>query len=147
MAPEVLRGMGYDQACDWWSLGVIMFEMLFGFPAFVSKSRHTTRQKILQWRTSLRFPHKPRISREAQAMIEGLLCEKEDRLGSKGWMGTMNKGNRPNSVVLQQRGGAVLKGYGEGVANDGAEEIKAQPWFRGELPSYFPPLLCCCGSL
>ncbi|THH31776.1 hypothetical protein EUX98_g2388 [Antrodiella citrinella] len=38
MSPEVIRGHGYTYSCDWWSLGVIMFECLYGFPPFVSNS-------------------------------------------------------------------------------------------------------------
>ncbi|GAA5867355.1 hypothetical protein JCM1840_002105 [Sporobolomyces johnsonii] len=128
MAVEVLRGTGYSQSCDWWSLGVIMFEMLYGYPPFVSKSRQQTRQKILNWRHSLRFPPKPRVSREAQDLILSLICEKEDRLGSRST-------GRPNSVIEQRRSGFfnVNGGAGAlaGVANDGAEQIKAHPWFKG----------------
>ncbi|KAK4054541.1 hypothetical protein OIV83_001035 [Microbotryomycetes sp. JL201] len=83
MAVEVIRGLGYDQSCDWWSLGIILFEMLFGHPPFVSKNRQLTRQKILNWRTHLRFPTAPRISREAQDLISSLVCEPQDRLGSE----------------------------------------------------------------
>ncbi|CCO31453.1 hypothetical protein BN14_05495 [Rhizoctonia solani AG-1 IB] len=38
MSPEVIRGQGYSFSCDWWSLGVIMFECLYGYPPFVSNS-------------------------------------------------------------------------------------------------------------
>lgn len=30
MAPEVIRGDHYDGRCDWWSIGIIMYECLFG---------------------------------------------------------------------------------------------------------------------
>jgi len=82
IAPEVLLGSGYDKSCDWWSLGVIVFEMLFGFPPFCSKNRNHTRLKIINWRQFLRFPAKPVVSRQAQDFIEKLICDKEERLGN-----------------------------------------------------------------
>lgn len=130
MAPEVLRGLGYDQACDWWSLGVIVFEMLYGYPPFVSKSRHLTRQKILNWKQTLRFPTKPRISREGQDFIARLVCEREDRLGSTASASV----SRPNSYLQSAR----RSGFGnQGQSNtgsalqDGVEELMSHPWFRG----------------
>ncbi|PWZ01939.1 hypothetical protein BCV70DRAFT_53628 [Testicularia cyperi] len=140
MAPEVLRGLGYDQACDWWSLGVIVFEMLFGYPPFVSKSRHLTRQKILNWKQTLRFPPKPRVSRDAQDFISRLVCEREDRLGSTSSASV----SRPNSYLqsarrsgfTSQQPGASANGNGAGNGGfgglqDGVEELMQHPWFRG----------------
>ncbi|PWN28132.1 kinase-like protein [Jaminaea rosea] len=133
MAPEVLRGLGYDQSCDWWSLGCIVFEMLYGYPPFVSKSRHLTRQKILNWRQTLRFPPKPRgISREAQDFILRLVCEREDRLGSTSTASV----SRPNSVLqnARQQSGFAPPGAGAGGAGglaDGVEELMSHPWFKG----------------
>lgn len=128
MSPEVIRGTGYDQSCDWWSLGVIMFECLYGFPPFVSKSRHVTRQKILTWRQNLKFPARPRASRDAQDLISRLICEREERLGSRANASTI----RPNAIVVQQRRSGFL-GPAPGFAGlaDGTEDIKAHPWFRG----------------
>jgi serine/threonine-protein kinase LATS1/2 len=132
MAPEVLRGLGYDQSCDWWSLGVIVFEMLYGYPPFVSKSRHLTRQKILNWRQTLRFPPKPRISREAQDFIGRLICDRDDRLGSQ----ALASVSRPNSLLQgsRQRSGFAVTGGMEsknGGLADGVEELMTHPWFRG----------------
>lgn len=48
MAPEVLRGSTYDGRCDWWSIGIILFECLYGYTPFYSdKGRERTKQKIL----------------------------------------------------------------------------------------------------
>ncbi|CAE6433090.1 unnamed protein product [Rhizoctonia solani] len=114
MSPEVIRGQGYSFSCDWWSLGVIMFECLYGYPPFVSNSRHVTRQKILNWRTSLRFPPRPKISREGVDLMARLLCEPEDRIGAQGGL----------PMAMNRRSGFL------GGSLDGAADIKAHPWFK-----------------
>ncbi|KAK3825446.1 MAG: kinase-like protein [Benniella sp.] len=144
MAPEVLRGTGYDRGCDWWSLGVIIFEMLYGYPPFISKSRHTTRLKIINWRQTLRFPAKPKVSREVQDLIEKLICEKESRLGrSPPIQHNTNKRWSTVSPHLMQQQQQLL---GQNLNNQGlgdASEIKNHPWFRGidwdNLRSQQPP--------
>jgi len=127
MSPEVIRGHGYSYSCDWWSLGVIMFECLYGFPPFVSNSRHVTRQKILNWKQSLRFPSRPRVSHAGVNLMQQLLCEPEDRLGSQSSASV----SRPNSMIMQARRSSFIPHYGSAVGNDGAELIKAHPFFGG----------------
>ena len=38
MAPEILRGLDYSSKADIWSLGVVLFEMLFGYCPFEERS-------------------------------------------------------------------------------------------------------------
>ncbi|TFK23660.1 kinase-like protein [Coprinopsis marcescibilis] len=127
MSPEVIRGHGYTYSCDWWSLGVIMFECLYGFPPFVSNSRHVTRQKILNWKQSLRFPSRPRVSHEGVNLMQQLLCEPEDRLGSQHSTSVL----RPDSLVVQARRSGFMPQAGSANSVDGAHLIKAHPWFKG----------------
>ncbi|KAF8160836.1 kinase-like protein [Crassisporium funariophilum] len=127
MSPEVIRGHGYSYSADWWSLGVIMFECLYGFPPFVSNSRHVTRQKILNWRQSLRFPSRPRVSHEGVKLMQQLLCEPEDRLGSQ----TSSSVSRPNSIVMQARRSSFIPPVGVSGDSDGVHLIKAHPFFNG----------------
>jgi len=127
MSPEVIRGHGYSYSCDWWSLGVIMFECLYGFPPFVSNSRHVTRQKILNWKQSLRFPSRPRVSHEGVDIMQQLLCEPEDRLGSQSSASI----TRPNSMMLQARRSMLVSSSNNSHREDGANIIKAHPWFKG----------------
>jgi len=58
--------------------------MLFGYPPFSSDSRQTTKLKIVNWRETLRFPSKPKVSAEARDLIERLICDHQNRLGANG---------------------------------------------------------------
>ena len=60
---------GYDKACDWWSLGAIMFECLVGYPPFCSQTTHETYQKIMDWQRHLVFPDDVHLSRESEDLV------------------------------------------------------------------------------
>jgi len=84
IAPEVFMQKGYGAECDWWSLGVIMYEMLVGYPAFCAQTNHETYKKIMNWRETLVFPDDVEISAEAKDLIQRWCCEPEHRLGVNG---------------------------------------------------------------
>ena len=46
IAPEMLSGNGYDKMVDLWSLGVMLYEMLCGFPPFYSENEDVLYIKI-----------------------------------------------------------------------------------------------------
>ncbi|XP_008804266.1 serine/threonine-protein kinase tricornered-like [Phoenix dactylifera] len=84
IAPEVLLKKGYGMECDWWSLGAIMYEMLVGYPPFYSDEPMATCRKIVNWRMHLKFPEEAKLSVEAKDLIRKLLCNVDQRLGTKG---------------------------------------------------------------
>jgi serine/threonine kinase 38 len=82
IAPEVFKQTGYTALCDYWSLGIIMYEMLMGFPPFCAETPKETYHKIMNWKKYLIFsPELPPISREAENLIRHFLCDPEDRIG------------------------------------------------------------------
>uniref|UniRef100_A0A7S3A882 non-specific serine/threonine protein kinase n=3 Tax=Rhodosorus marinus TaxID=101924 RepID=A0A7S3A882_9RHOD len=83
ISPEVLMTGRYDETSDWWSLGIIMYEMLIGYPPFWSSSPASTCRKILGWKEYLKFPKDVDISPEAKDLIQRLICAPKDRLGRK----------------------------------------------------------------
>ncbi|XP_036152675.1 ribosomal protein S6 kinase beta-2-like [Myotis myotis] len=54
MAPEIVVRCGHNRAVDWWSLGVLMYEMLTGSPPFTAENRKKTMDKIIKGK--LRLP-------------------------------------------------------------------------------------------
>ncbi|KAM3183980.1 Serine/threonine-protein kinase 38-like [Hymenolepis weldensis] len=91
IAPEVFHQKGYECSCDWWSLGVIMYEMLMGFPPFCASTAHETYQNVMSWRETLTFPPDTPISKEAHDLITSLCTDAEHRLGSKGGLEQFRK--------------------------------------------------------
>ncbi|CCW60505.1 unnamed protein product [Phytomonas sp. EM1] len=80
IAPEILLRQSYDVSCDWWSVGVIVYEMLYGIPPFYSSEPNTTCHKIMHWRKYLCFPSDKGIPSEAVDFIARLLCDPKDRM-------------------------------------------------------------------
>ncbi|ETE63706.1 Serine/threonine-protein kinase 38, partial [Ophiophagus hannah] len=69
IAPEVFMQTGYNKLCDWWSLGVIMYEMLIGYPPFCSETPQETYKKVMNWKETLIFPPEVPISERAKDLI------------------------------------------------------------------------------
>ena len=57
MAPEVLQCKEYNQQCDIWSAGVILYLLLSGSPAFCGKTREETVQKIIEGKPEFKGMH------------------------------------------------------------------------------------------
>jgi protein-serine/threonine kinase len=54
IAPEVIKGSGHTSAVDWWTLGILIYEMLYGTTPFKGKNRNATFANIL--REDIPFP-------------------------------------------------------------------------------------------
>ena len=72
LAPEVLTGPHYGLAIDLWSYGILLFEMLIGWPPFFAENRKALFHKIKH--APLEIPREPSISRDAVVLTSNLLC-------------------------------------------------------------------------
>lgn len=86
----------------------------------LSLQRHVTRQKILNWKQSLRFPSRPRVTHEGINLMEQLLCEPEDRLGSQSSASV----SRPNSIIVNARRSGFIPMHSTSGTPGGADLIK-----------------------
>jgi serine/threonine-protein kinase RIM15 len=102
LAPETINGVGQDEMSDWWSLGCILFEFLFGYPPFNASTPDEVFENILHRR--INWP------------------DEAHELASPEALDLMNK---LMTINPEQRLGANIE---EKFPNGGAE-IRAHPWF------------------
>jgi len=80
LAPEIVTGAGHDKAVDWWSLGILLYELTVGIPPFYSQNVNEMYNRIQHG--VLRFP--PFLSENCKSLIVQLLNrDPKKRLGSK----------------------------------------------------------------
>ena len=102
LAPETINGLGQDEMSDWWSLGCILFEFLFGYPPFHADTPEKVFENILARRIEWPDEEDCDVSEEAKDLINKLTAiNPRERLGA-------------NSEEKYASGG---------------EEIRKHPWF------------------
>jgi serine/threonine-protein kinase RIM15 len=102
LAPETINGIGQDERSDWWSLGCILFEFLYGYPPFHADTPDQVFENILQRRIDWPTDDEIQVSPEAKDLMNKLMTiDPLERLGG-------NQGDRFSS---------------------GGEEVRKHPWF------------------
>uniref|UniRef100_A0A8C3AP71 non-specific serine/threonine protein kinase n=1 Tax=Cyclopterus lumpus TaxID=8103 RepID=A0A8C3AP71_CYCLU len=88
ISPEVLQSQGgdgyYGRECDWWSVGVFIYELLVGETPFYTESLVGTYGKIMNHKNTLIFPDDVEMSQSAKDLICGFLTDRKVRLGRTG---------------------------------------------------------------
>ncbi|KAH8691997.1 putative serine threonine protein kinase [Talaromyces proteolyticus] len=102
LAPETINGVGQDEMSDWWSLGCILFEFVFGYPPFNASTPDQVFENILHRRINWPEESHELASPEAIDLMNSLM-----------------------TINPEQRLGANIE---EKFPNGGAE-IRAHPWF------------------
>ncbi|MCJ1253806.1 hypothetical protein MMC24_001620 [Lignoscripta atroalba] len=83
LAPELLLGQGYTKTVDWWTLGVLLYEMLTGLPPYYDENTNEMYRKILS--EPLHFPGPEIVPPAAKDLLTQLLDRRpERRLGANG---------------------------------------------------------------
>jgi len=70
-APEIIASTGHTNAVDWWTLGILLFELLSGRPPFESAYPMQTYSKVMKGIGKVTFPNK--CSGQVESLIKGLL--------------------------------------------------------------------------
>ncbi|XP_071734910.1 serine/threonine-protein kinase D6PK-like [Rutidosis leptorrhynchoides] len=81
LAPEIIKGEGHGSPVDWWTFGILLYELLYGRTPFKGVGDDDTLANVVS--QGLKFPEIPIVSTHARDLIKNLLQkDPENRLGS-----------------------------------------------------------------
>ena len=78
IAPEIIQGTGYGRGADWWAFGIMMYELLVGYPPFFAKTPFEVYQKILEANVSFGIV---KLGHSEQLIRRLLKLNRKKRLG------------------------------------------------------------------
>ena len=81
MAPEVITGK-YNEKCDIWACGIILYIMLCGKPPFYSQDEEELKKKICSMKYNFNYPEFKKVSQDAIDLISHMLVGPEKRLSA-----------------------------------------------------------------
>ncbi|KAK7172455.1 hypothetical protein R3I93_002537 [Phoxinus phoxinus] len=84
MAPEILSGLSVGPESDWWSLGVIAYEMIYMKSPFADGTATKTINNIINFQRFLKFPEEPKASAQLVDLLQSVFCGPRERLGYEG---------------------------------------------------------------
>ncbi|XP_047203635.1 citron rho-interacting kinase isoform X5 [Girardinichthys multiradiatus] len=148
LSPEVLtvinRGSQstYGTECDWWSLGVIAYEMIYAKSPFSDGTSTKTIHNILNFQRYLKFPVEPHASKEFVDLMRSLLCGAKERLDYQGLRCHAFFSNVDWNNLKQVLPPFVPALHAEDDTSNFEEPEQAAPWpapatHRGAVPAGF----------
>ncbi|WRT67439.1 uncharacterized protein IL334_004410 [Kwoniella shivajii] len=100
IAPEVIKGHSHSSAVDWWTLGILVYEMIFATTPFKGPNRNATFANVMK--NEVMYPDSPAVTSFCKSFIRKALIKDENkRLGSNSgaseikshkWFGSVNWG-------------------------------------------------------
>ena len=128
VAPEILENRGYDSgAVDMWSVGVILYILLCGFPPFYEEELPALFEQILHARYDFPFPWWDEFSQESKDLVRKLL--------------ELSPSRRLTASQARDGLGSIV-GCGshdtERVANPSSRQVLSHPWHRASKATPLP---------
>lgn len=149
LAPEIIKGTPYGKGVDWWSFGIIIFEMLCGYPPFYDKSVKRVYQKILT--LSYKFPSFMETDIAFQDLLSKIFVVDSERLTGQeikdhhwadviNWKDTLNKTHESSAKPNIQPGVGDAK-YFDKFPEDGLSKQYGN-YGPGRYDEVFNDIVC-----
>ncbi|QSL65708.1 hypothetical protein MERGE_003021 [Pneumocystis wakefieldiae] len=149
LSPETINGKDEDDTGDWWSLGCILFEFLYGYPPFHGNTPEEVFENILSRKIDWPETDDVIVSKDAKDLMNRLMCvDRTQRLGSKGpdevkshpffsdinWNTLLNEDGcfvptslDPENTEYFDTRGAILEKFDDDVESSNTQNDKNQP--------------------